>query len=139
MRSEKRKKELGEVFTPASLVNEMLDKIPQEELLDPKKTVLDNSCGNGNFLVAVLERRLKSGMDFHDAIKTIYGVDISVRNVQETRERLAGTHADKLTTHILDINIICADALDPSHTGWKDVGYFWANMEHNFWGPNYAI
>ena len=35
MRSIERKKQLGEVFTPLELVNEMLDKLPQEELLNP--------------------------------------------------------------------------------------------------------
>ena len=60
MRSQQRKKDLGEVFTPSELVNEMLDKLPQD-VWALEKTFCDNSCGNGNFLVAILERLNKGG------------------------------------------------------------------------------
>ena len=50
----------GEVFTPTSLVDEMLDKLPSELFKDKSKTFLDNSCGNGQFLFAVLKRKLQN-------------------------------------------------------------------------------
>ena len=58
---QERRKETAEDFTPDPLVNEMLDKLPEEVWQDTSKTFLDNSAGNGNFLVAVLQRKLDSG------------------------------------------------------------------------------
>lgn len=126
MRTIERKNKFGEVFTPPQLVNEILDKLPQEEIINPDKTVGDISgCGNGNFLIEVLNRRLKAGVKHIDAIKTIYGVDIMADNIQECKERLAMGSKSKKVWKILDRNIICADALDPLHEGWEKVGYMW--------------
>lgn len=44
-----RRKQTAEEFTPLSLVNEMLDKLPPEVFQDPSKTFCDNSAGQ-NFL-----------------------------------------------------------------------------------------
>jgi len=125
MRSKKRSKELGEVFTPPKLVNEMLDKLPQEVIQNSEKTFLDNSCGNGNFLIVILERRILDGMSHMDALKTIYGIDIDELNVDECRERLSMGSRNKKIWEILENNIILADALDPTHLGWLYIGYMW--------------
>jgi type I restriction-modification system DNA methylase subunit len=116
---------LGMVFTPTPLVNEMLDKLPKEVFTNKSKTFLDNSCGNGQFLSAVLERKMSNGISHKEALKTIYGVDIDETNVAECRTRLSLGKETKETIEILNQNIICADALDPNHTGWKKVGYCW--------------
>lgn len=127
MRNKERIKEFGEVFTPLELVNEILDKIPQEELLNPEKTVGDiTGCGNGNFLVEVLRRRMEAGISHKDALKTIYGVDIMQDNIDECKQRLSLGSKDKEIWDILNHNIICADALKKNHPGWKEVGYMWA-------------
>ncbi len=42
-------KKLGEVFTPASLINDMLDQLPEEVWSDPDKTWFDPCAGKGNF------------------------------------------------------------------------------------------
>ena len=119
-------KQFGEVFTPATLVNEMLDKLPQDVLCDASKTIGDISgCGNGNFLIEVLQRRMAAGIPHLDALKTIYGVDISKRNTDECKERLALGSTDHEIWQVLHRNIICADALDASHPGWNEVGYMW--------------
>ena len=126
MRSKERKNKFGEVFTPKELVNEMLDKLPQEELINPDKVIGDISgCGNGNFLIEILNRRLKAGVKHKDALKTIYGVDIMADNVQECKERLSLGSDDAEIWEILNHNIICADALDKNHKGWSKVGYMW--------------
>ena len=126
MRSIERKKQLGEVFTPSELVNEMLDKLPQQELCNPIKVIGDIAgCGNGNFLIAILERRMKVGVSHLDALKTIYGVDIMQDNVIECKRRLSLGSEDLEIWKILDNNIICADALNPDHDGWNKVGYMW--------------
>jgi type I restriction-modification system DNA methylase subunit len=127
MRTIERKNKLGEVFTPLQLVNEMLDKLPQEEITNPDKIIGDISgCGNGNFLVEILNRRLKAGIKHIDAIKTIFGVDIMEDNIQECKERLTQGSKDENIWKILNHNIICADALDERHPGWTKVGYMWA-------------
>ena len=101
VKSKARVRDLGEVFTPAAVVQEMLDLLPDEMWLPhPAATFLEPSCGDGNFLVAVLERKLmrvarafteralpagtsEGAAQFHalEALATIYAVDISVDNV----------------------------------------------------------
>jgi len=119
-------KQNGEVFTPEPLVNQMLDKLPQGELLDPLKIIGDISgCGNGNFLFNILERRIAAGISHKNALQTLYGVDIDETNVFECKQRLALGSRDTNIWKILDRNIICADALNKSHPGWRKVGYMW--------------
>lgn len=86
-KSKARVKELGEVFTPAALVSEMLDKLPADCWL-PGKTFFEPSCGTGNFLVQILQRKLAKGHPLLQALQTIYGVDIMQDNVVESRKRL---------------------------------------------------
>lgn len=87
LKSKVRVKALGEVFTPAALVAEMLDKLPQDCWL-PDKTFLEPSCGTGNFLVQILERKLQAGHRPLQALSTIYGVDIMQDNIFESRKRM---------------------------------------------------
>lgn len=118
-------KNRGEVFTPEFLVEEMLGKLPPEFFTSAEKTMLDNSCGNGNFLVKILELRMKNGVKHADALRTIYGVELDPANAAECRQRLQLGSKSKEVADILARNIICANALDPQHVGWKDVGYMW--------------
>lgn len=116
IKSKKRVKELGEVFTPPELVNEMLDKLPKDQFTDPSKTFIDPACGNGNFLVEVLKRKLQNGSTPLQALSTTYGVDIMPDNVIECRKRLLqiaypGKFVAKKSTKILKRNIALADAL----------------------------
>ena len=77
----------AEVFTPASLVNQMLDKLP-EESWQPTRTFIDPACGNGNMLVEVFIRKILKGISPTQALSTIYGTDIMADNIQECRKRL---------------------------------------------------
>jgi len=110
VRSKVRVKELGEVFTPAALVSEMLDKLPADCWL-PEKTWLEPSCGTGNFLVQILERKLKAGHPPLQALSTIYGVDIMEDNIQIARARLLEMCPVAGAEAILHKNIVVADAL----------------------------
>lgn len=83
-----------EDFTPDSIVDMMLKKLPKDTFSNFDKTVLDNSCGIGNFLVEILKRRLKKCKTPDDAIKamsSIYGVELMADNVEECRNRLYNT------------------------------------------------
>ena len=118
-------KQRGEVFTPTALVNDMLGKLPPEVFTDPAKTFLDNSCGNAQFLDAVLERKLSNGISHKQALSTIYGCELDPKNAEECRKRLLRGSTSKELKAIVDHNIITADALDPNHPGWQEVGFYW--------------
>lgn len=115
----------GEVYTPENIVNDMLDLVCKEpddiqeytrlnfdeteelrkrnlgnQLYTIDKTFLEPACGNGNFLVTIIERKLmravldakenKSDIKFgvFKAFATTYGVDILADNVIEARQRM---------------------------------------------------
>lgn len=111
-----RKKKTGEFFTPPSLVNEMLDKF-EEDSWQEGKTFCDPSAGNGNFLVAIYERKVnKYNHNPLSALTTIYGVELMEDNVLEMRERLVQQAISygvnkKIATMIINKNIVCHDAL----------------------------
>lgn len=90
---EKRRKQTAEVFTPDSLVQEMLDKLPKE-VWKENKTFCDPACGNGQFLIWVLRRKIEKGHKPLDALKNIYGADIMKDNIRECRLRLLKVISD---------------------------------------------
>ena len=104
-----RVKSTGEIFTHMSQVNNILDRMDQNLFTDKNKTFIDNSCGDGQFLGEVLIRKCQNGIDFETALSTIYGVDIMQDNVDLCKERLLC--GQKHLRHIVDKNIVCADAL----------------------------
>ena len=108
-RSKLRVKATGEIFTPTPLVQEILDKLPQELFTDASKTFLDPSCGDGQFLSEVLIRKMENGIDFETALSTIYGVDLMQDNANLCRERLLC--GQEHLRPIVERNIVCADAL----------------------------
>ena len=57
IKSKRRVADHGEVFTPAWLVEKMLDMVKGEtERIDAR--FLEPACGSGNFLVPILQRKL---------------------------------------------------------------------------------
>lgn len=108
-REKTRVKATGEVFTPTELVEEILDKMDPELFSDPTKTFLDPSCGDGQFLASVLYRKLQNGIDFETALNTIFGVEKEPDNAELCRKRLLCGRED--LRHIVEQNIVCADAL----------------------------
>lgn len=111
-RDKLRVKKTAEVFTPTPLVQEMLDKLPQELFEDSTKTFLDPSCGDGQFLSEVVIRKMeRSDCTLEQALSTTYGVELMEDNVKLCKERLAGPNPTQEILDILDKNIVCADAL----------------------------
>ena len=108
-RTAARVKATGEVFTPTSLVQTVLDELPEETFTDANKTFLDNSCGDGQFLSEVLIRKMEKGSTFEQALSTTYGVDLMQDNVDLCRERLLC--GQEHLRHIVEKNIVCADSL----------------------------
>lgn len=108
-RDRMRVKSTSEVFTPTPLVQEVLSKLPATLFIDPVKTFLDNSCGDGQFLSEVLILKLENGIPFEKALSTIYGVDLMQDNVKLCQDRLLC--GQEHLRHIVEQNIVCADAL----------------------------
>jgi hypothetical protein len=57
---EKEKNELGEVFTPVTLINELLDALPKSVWTNPDLRWLDPAAGLGQFSAVIYMRLLKS-------------------------------------------------------------------------------
>ena len=141
--SRKRVADHGEVLTGKREVNAMLDLVKQEtERIDSR--FLEPACGTGNFLLAILERKLrvvearygKSQLEYERyviiAVSSIYGIDILEDNVQQCRHRLFGVFewnysrlfkskaknkCREVVRYILERNIVWGDALDLKTVG----------------------
>ena len=108
-RDRARIKATSEVFTPTELVQECLNDLDQNIFKDSESTVIDRSCGDGQFLGEVLIRKVENGIDFESALSTIYGVDLMSDNVKLCQDRLLCGRED--LRHIVERNIVNADAL----------------------------
>jgi hypothetical protein len=99
VKTKRRATDYGEVYTAPREVNAMLDLVKQEtERIESR--FLEPACGNGNFLIEVLTRKLakiaarygKSRLEYErysvSAIASLYGIDILEDNVHECRGRL---------------------------------------------------
>ena len=110
IKSKERVSERGEVFTAEREVNAMLDLVANE-CLRPDSRFLEPACGDGNFLSAILKRKLTelrrkyktSPRDYEKqaivAIGSLYGVDIMNDNVLACRERLFVIWDEEYTAH----------------------------------------
>jgi len=117
-RENERIKKTGEIFTPTKLVQKILNDMSAELFMDPNKTFLDNSCGNGQFLSEVLIKKLENNISFDKALSTIYSVDIMLDNIDICRNRLLC--GQEQYRHIVERNIVCGDALTFNYYIWDD-------------------
>ena len=111
-RDKNRVKQTQECFTKDFLVIKSCDLLQEKDTTafsDPTKTFIDNSSGDGQFLCEVLIRKMENGIDFEQALSTIYGVDLMQDNVDLCRERLLC--GQEHLRPIVERNIVCADAL----------------------------
>lgn len=133
VKSKKRVADHGEVFTPAWMVDAMLDLVKDEtERIDSR--FLEPACGSGNFLAQILRRKLatvelKYGKsDFERrhyallALMCIYGIELLADNIAECRvnvleilaEYLNLDESDELyraASYVLLQNLVHGDAL----------------------------
>src|SRR5688572_3639483 len=107
VKSKHRVADHGEVFTPAWMVEAMLELVKDEtERIDSR--FLEPACGSGTFLVQVLRRKLavvetKYGKsDFERrhyallALMCLYGIELLPDNIAECRANLLEVFADYL-------------------------------------------
>jgi len=133
VKSRQRVADHGEVFTPNWMVDDMLNLVKDEsERIDSR--FLEPACGSGNFLRAVLARKLttvqsKYGKSEFEkqhhalfSLMCIYGIELLADNVSECREKLLETFVSYLNIEstselysageaVLKVNIIQGDAL----------------------------
>ena len=133
IKSRQRVADHGEVFTPAWMVEAMLDLVKGEtERIDSR--FLEPACGSGNFIVQILRRKLaavelKYGKsDFERrhyallALMCIYGIELLEDNIAECRanvleilaEYLNLEEADELyraASFVLSQNLVHGDAM----------------------------
>jgi len=133
VKSKQRVADHGEVFTPAWLVEAMLDLVKDEtERIDSR--FLEPACGSGNFLVQILRRKLvavevkygKSNFDRRQysllGLMCIYGIELLADNIAECRanvleilaEYLNLVESDELyraASYVLSQNLVHGDAL----------------------------
>lgn len=95
VKSKQRVKDAGEVFTPRWVVRDMLDLDEIKDMsFELDTTFLEPACGNGNFIIQILLRKMTSvskeafDIDVARSVASIYGVDIAEDNVKETRARM---------------------------------------------------
>lgn len=133
IKSKQRIADHGEVFTPAWMVDAMLDLVKGEtERIDAR--FLEPACGSGNFLVRILQRKLaavelKFGKSEFEkrhyallALMCAYGVELLPDNIAECRTNMLEVFAGFLNIdetdelyraafYVLTQNLVHGDAL----------------------------
>jgi len=155
VKSKERVSNHGEVFTAEREVNAMLDLVKNEtERIDSR--FLEPACGNGNFLIEILKRKLnvvktrykRNQADYElysvVAVSSCYGVDILEDNCVECRERLykffeseyKALYKENVREQVLNVvrfilskNIVCGDALTMNQTNDEPIVFCeWSAM-----------
>jgi predicted helicase len=145
IKSRKRVADHGEVFTPAWMVDAMLDLVKEEsERIDSR--FLEPACGSGNFLVRVLQRKLaavelkygKSNFERQHyallALMCIYGIELLADNISECHANLLDILSDYLEIedpddlylaahYVLSQNIVQGDAMKMLTTDGQPITF----------------
>ena len=151
VKSKQRVADHGEVFTPAWMVDAMLDLVKAEsERVDAR--FLEPTCGSGNFIVPILRRKL-AGVDLkygkseferqHYALlglMCIYGIELLADNIAECRANMLAQFARHLNlgeahdlyraaAHVLSVNLVHGDALTMCATSGQAIHFAeWAYL-----------
>ena len=96
-----------EYYTTDKLFN--LPVVQEYILNNIHDNFVDTNCGIGNWLVKILEKKLEAGIDHETALSQIFGVELFEDTIEQCRERLLCGRDD--LRHIVEQNIVCADAL----------------------------
>lgn len=145
VKSKQRVADHGEVFTPAWMVEAMLDLVKGEtERIDSR--FLESACGSGNFLIQILRRKLAavelkfSKSEFEKrhfalhGLMCIYGVELLPDNIAECRANLLEIFAEYLglgeaddlyraARFVLSQNIVHGDALTMRDSSKQPIAF----------------
>ena len=113
-RTDERIDQTGEVFTQIELCIEMVNEIPLDVIQNSQSKFLDNSAGNGNFMIALLNILTEYHSREHVLNNMLYAVELMEDNHKEMCERLGVD-----TTHS---HYVCHDALTYDYSFGEPVG-----------------
>lgn len=125
--NDEERKKLGQVWTPYSIIEQMMDKAGTIEdkssiWYDETKTNLDPTMGTGNIVIAMLYRRIvQCGQNPIKAISNTYGVELDPKTHEYAKERIKKFMAhftDEDLTEIIDHNFVCSDIFDWDIENW---------------------
>lgn len=145
VRSRQRVADHGEVFTPAWMVDDMLDLV-SDEASRIESRFLEPACGSGNFLREVLRRKLievkrrYGNDDFKKthyaalAVMSIYGIELLEDNAAECRQNLLDVFCAEMgfepngevaaaCQRVLATNIVQGDALAMTNHGGDPISF----------------
>jgi hypothetical protein len=163
VKSRYRVKSHGEVFTPRHMVNRMLDLVREELEAGPHfvdKTFLEPAAGHGNFLVAILHRKLRAIEKRYQskfwpdeslfAVASIYGIELLEDNHRDAKEAMlaeflrfhashdvpCGPRTDlrRAATYLIDTNIVRGDTLTGLNWRGEQIQFSWWNRVLNMPG-----
>ena len=156
MRSRHRVKTYGEVLTPRHMVDRMLDLVSPDLETGPgfvDKTFFEPAAGDGNFLVAILRRKLLAietqyprtewPQESLHALASIYGVELLEDNHGEAKAILLSeflsfqdahdiacrpdTDLHRAAAFLINTNIVRGDTLTARTPEGKDILFSWWN------------
>jgi len=113
-RTDERIDDTGEVFTPIELCIEMVNEIPLYIIQNPQSKFLDNSAGNGNFMIALLNKLTEYHSREHVLNHMLYAVELMEDNHKEMCERLG--------VDITHSHYVCRDALTYDYSFGEPMG-----------------
>lgn len=154
VKSRDRVKAYGEVFTPRHMVDRMLDLVRDELEAGPgfvDKTFLEPAAGDGNFLVAILHRKLQAiekrfapeewVSESLFALASIYGVEFLDDNHQDAKETLLArflgfhqahgtpcgpeTDLHQAAYFLIDANVVRGNTLTGQTPQGRDIQFSW--------------
>lgn len=163
VKSRHRIKTYGEVFTPRHMVNRMLDLVREELEAGPHfvdKTFLEPAAGDGNFLVAILHRKLSAIEKRYQpevwpdeslfAVASIYGIELLEDNHRDAKEAMLAeflrfhashevpcgprTDLGRAATFLIDTNIVRGDTLTGLNWHGEEIQFSWWNRVFNIPG-----
>ena len=75
----------GQFFTPANLAAKMIDAVPNDLWGKP---VLEPACGDGNLVIALLDKMVELGMDPDAAVSLIIANELDAETAKVCEERV---------------------------------------------------
>jgi hypothetical protein len=156
VKSRHRVKTYGEVFTPRHMVDRMLDLVREELEAGPDfvdKTFLEPAAGDGNFLVAILRRKLYAIEDRYPpkeweqeslfAVASIYGIELLKDNHRDAKAVMlaeflgfhrahgvpCGQHTSlhRAAAFLIDTNVVRGDTLTGLDWHGEEIQFSWWN------------
>jgi hypothetical protein len=154
VKSRLRVKAHGEVFTPRRMVDQMLDLVSEELESGPgfvDRTVLEPAAGDGNFLVAIVQRKLRAIVSHFGrrrwadeslfALASIYGIELLEDNHQDAKAAMLdvflafhtshgnpcgpGTNLTRAAAFLIEANIVRGNTLTGLTPEGDEIEFSW--------------